>query len=62
MKNRLLILLLLLPLFILPLAGVGAALTVSTVQSTTTTVGAYDRMGIAIGAGLSIGLAALGLD
>jgi len=61
MKNRLLIMLFVLPLFILPLAGVGAALTVSTVQNTTTsTVGAYDRMGIAIGAGLSIGLAALG--
>ncbi|HMK94002.1 MAG TPA: ATP synthase subunit C [Candidatus Limnocylindrales bacterium] len=63
MKNRLLILLLLAPLFILPLVGVAAAFTITTVQSTTTTtttVGQYDRLGIAIGAGLAIGLSALG--
>ena len=63
MKNRLLILLLLLPLVIVSAIGVAVALTVTTVQSTTTTtptVGAYDRLGIAIGAGLAIGLAALG--
>jgi V/A-type H+-transporting ATPase subunit K len=64
MKNRLLILLLLLPLVIVSVIGVAVAFTVTTVQSTTTTtaptVGAYDRLGIAIGAGLAIGLAALG--
>jgi V/A-type H+-transporting ATPase subunit K len=63
MKNRLLIVLLLLPLAILPLIGIAAAFTITTVQSTTTTtttVGAYDRLGIAIGAGLAIGLSALG--
>jgi V/A-type H+-transporting ATPase subunit K len=64
MKNRLLILLLLLPLVIVSVIGVAVAFTITTVQSTTTTtaptVGAYDRLGIAIGAGLAIGLAALG--
>jgi V/A-type H+-transporting ATPase subunit K len=61
MKKRML-LLLLLPLVFLPLLGVAAAFTVSTVQSTTTstTTGVYDRIGIAIGAGLAIGLPALG--
>jgi V/A-type H+-transporting ATPase subunit K len=62
MKKRLLIVLLLLPLVILPITGVVSAFTISTVQSTTTTttVGVYDRLGIAIGAGLAIGLSALG--
>lgn len=56
-----LILLVLVPLALLPLMGVAAAYTVSTVQSTTTTTtGAYDRLGIAIGAGLAIGLSGLG--
>ena len=63
MKNRLLILLFLLPLALLPLIGVAAAFTISTVQATTTTAtttGPYDTLGLAIGAGLSIGLSALG--
>jgi len=60
MKNRMLIVLLLLPLAFLPLIGVAAAFTVSTVQATTTTVGTYDRLGIALGAGLAIGLSGLG--
>ena len=62
MKNRLLILLFLLPLALLPLIGVAAAFTISTVQATTTTTttGTYDTLGLAIGAGLSIGLSALG--
>ncbi len=54
-------------LFVLPLAllipiGFAAAITVSTLQSTTatTTTGQFDTFGLAIGAGLSIGLAALG--
>ena len=42
--------------------GVAAALTVTTVQNqtTTTTAGPYDELGIAIGAGLAIGLSGLG--
>ncbi|MGA2385687.1 MAG: ATP synthase subunit C [Candidatus Bathyarchaeia archaeon] len=56
----------LIALFVLPLAllipiGFAAAITVSTIQtSTPTTGGTYDTFGLAIGAGLSIGLAALG--
>ncbi len=63
MKHKLLILFFLLPLALLPLVGVAAAFTISTVQATTTnttTAGPYDRLGIAIGAGLAIGLSALG--
>lgn len=59
MKHRLLILFFVLPLALLPLIGVAAAFSISTVQSTTTTFGPYDRLGIAIGAGLAIGLSAL---
>ena len=56
----------LIALFVLPLAllipiGLAAAITVSTVQATTTTTsGTYNIFGLAIGSGLSIGLAALG--
>ena len=62
MKNRMLIVLLLLPLAFLPLIGVAAAFTVSTMQATTTTTttGIYDRLGIAFAAGLAVGLSALG--
>lgn len=62
MKKKLLILLFLLPLALLPVIGVAAAFTISTVQSTTTTTttGQFDTFGLAIGAGLSIGLSALG--
>ena len=59
MKNRLFLILFLLPIAILPLVGVAGAYTISTVQSSTSTAGAYDRVGIAISAGLSVGLAAL---
>ncbi len=62
MKRKLL-LFVLLPLVLLPLMGVAAALTVQTVQdqqAQTATTGAFDRFGIAVGAGLAIGLAALG--
>ena len=59
MKPKLLLLFLLLPLALLPIMGLAAALTVTTVQSTTT-AGPYDRLGIAIGAGLAVGLGALG--
>ena len=62
MKNRMLIVLLLLPLVFLPLIGVAAAFSVSTLQATTTTTttAPYDTLGIAIGAGLAIGLSGLG--
>jgi len=63
MKNRMLIVLLLLPLVFLPLIGVAAALSVSTLSSsttTTTTTSPYDTLGLAIGAGLAIGLSGLG--
>lgn len=62
MKRKLL-LFILLPLVLLPLMGMAAALTVQTVQdqqAQTTTTGPYDKIGIAIGAGLAIGLSALG--
>jgi V/A-type H+-transporting ATPase subunit K len=49
------------PLALLPLLGVAAAFTISTLQSTTTTTtGPYDTLGLAIGSGLAIGLSALG--
>ena len=61
MKPKLLFMVIL-PMVLLPLMGLVAAATVSTVQNstTTTTTGQYDRLGIAIGAGLAIGLSALG--
>ena len=61
MRKNILILFIVIPLFLLPLVGVAAAITVTTVQSTSTptTSGAYDKAGIAIGAGLAIGLSAL---
>ncbi len=58
-----LIFLFLLPLVLLPLIGVAAGLTVTTLQNQTaapTSAGAYDKLGIAIGAGLAIGLSGLG--
>jgi V/A-type H+/Na+-transporting ATPase subunit K len=57
MNKAMLIVLLLLPLAVLPLVGIAAAQATST---PTTTVGQYDRLGIAIGAGLAIGLSGLG--
>jgi V/A-type H+-transporting ATPase subunit K len=53
--------LLLLPVAILPLIGLAAAFTISTVQSTTTTttVGPWDRVAIAFAAALAVGLSAL---
>jgi V/A-type H+/Na+-transporting ATPase subunit K len=57
-----LLLFILLPLALLPIMTVAAAITVSTVQSetTTATVGIYDRPIIALSAGLAIGLSGLG--
>ena len=62
MKTKLL-LLVIIPLVILPLMGVAAALTIDTIQNqttTTTTNGQFDRVGIAISAALAIGLPGLG--
>ena len=62
MKRKLL-LLVILTLVLLPLMSVAAALTIDTVQNqttTTTTTGQFDRVGIAIGAALAIGLPGLG--
>jgi len=62
LKKKLLILLFLLPLAFLPLIGVAAAFTISTLQSsttTTTTTSPYNTIGLAIGAGLAIGLPSL---
>ena len=59
MKGKL-ILLFVLPLALLVPIGLAAAYTLSTIQSTTSTTGQFDTFGLAVGAGLSIGLAALG--
>ena len=60
MKNRKVLLLFLLPLTFLPFIGVAAAYSVTTLQAATTTVtGAYDRVAIAIGAMLSVGLSTI---
>jgi V/A-type H+-transporting ATPase subunit K len=61
--KRKLLLLVILTLVLLPLMSVAAALTIDTVQNqttTTTTTGQFDRVGIAIGAALAIGLPGLG--
>jgi V/A-type H+-transporting ATPase subunit K len=60
LKHRRLILFFVLPLVLLPLVGVAAAFSISTVQATTTTAGPYDKIGIAIGAALAVSLSALG--
>ncbi len=63
-RLRLIILFLLLPLAMLPLVGAVAVYTSSTVfsnpQPQVASTGAYDRVGIAIGAGIAVGLATLG--
>lgn len=60
MKSNMKIMFLLLPLMLLPFVGVAAAFSINTVQAqTTTTSGLYDKIGIAIGAGLAVGLSAL---
>lgn len=66
MKKRAIIMFVLLPLALLPLLGLAAAFTTDTIQAqtepetTTTTTGVYDRIGIAVSAGLAIGLTGLG--
>ncbi len=60
MKGKILVLFLLPLVVLVPLVGMAAAFSVSTVQATTTTAGPYDRLGIAISAGLAIGLSSLG--
>ncbi len=63
-RLRLIILFLLLPLALLPLVGAVAVYTSSSVlsvpQPQVVPSGAYDRVGIAIGAGIAVGLATLG--
>jgi V/A-type H+/Na+-transporting ATPase subunit K len=60
LKTKLL-LLVILPLVLIPLMGVAAGATIQTVQEQTpTTSGGIDKVGIAIGAGLAIGLSGLG--
>jgi V/A-type H+-transporting ATPase subunit K len=61
--KRKLLLFVLLPLVLLPLMGMAAALTVQTVQdqqAQTATTGSFDRVGIALAAALAISLPALG--
>lgn len=60
MKPRILILFLLLPLALLPIIGLAAAFTVTTVQAQTATSGPYDRIGIAVAAAATVGLSAFG--
>ncbi len=60
MKSRTLLVFLLLPIALLPVMGFAAAFTITTVQNQTTTAGAFDRLGIAISAGVAVGLSALG--
>jgi V/A-type H+/Na+-transporting ATPase subunit K len=59
LKPRILILFLLLPLVLLPVIGIAAAFTVTTVQAQTATYGVYDRIGIALAAGLAVGISAI---
>ncbi len=58
MKIRALFLMLLPLLFAAPIA-LAVALTVTPIQAQTTTSGPYDRIGIALGAGIAVGLSAL---
>lgn len=57
MKRRLLILMFL-PLLIAAPIAVAVALTVTPIQAQTTTSGPYDRVAIAVSAGLAVGLSA----
>ena len=65
-KTRMLILFLLFPIAVLPVAAAAAVYTVSSgftqpqPQATTNAPGVYDRIGIAISAGIAVGLATLG--
>jgi V/A-type H+-transporting ATPase subunit K len=66
LKKYLLIVIMLLPLMLMPLVGavvvfvVAPSVSASTPQPQVATSGAYDRLGLALGAGISVGLAALG--
>ena len=60
MKLKIFLLFFLLPMALLPIMGLAAAFSVTTVQTQTTTVGPYDRIGIAMGAAAAVGLSALG--
>ncbi len=56
-NRRILLVFLLLPIVLVPIMGIAAAFTVTTVQNQTTTSGTYDRVAIAISAALSVSLA-----
>jgi V/A-type H+-transporting ATPase subunit K len=60
MKKRTLMLILLFQLAFIPLVSAAAVLTFSPSISQADTNGPYDRIGIAISAGLAVGLATLG--
>ncbi len=64
MRRKMSIILMLLPLALMPLAGVAVAFSVGTAfeapQPQVTSAGPNDRLGIAIGAALVVGLAAFG--
>jgi V/A-type H+/Na+-transporting ATPase subunit K len=59
LKLRYALLIMLLPLMAMSVAGVAFALTVAPAQATTTTSGPYDKIGIAIAAGLAVGMSSL---
>jgi len=62
MKTRFLFMFFVLPLALIPIVSAAVVLTVSPylAQAQTVTTGTYDRLGIALGAGLAVGLAAIG--
>jgi len=64
LKKYMLIVIMLLPLMLMPLVGAVVVFAVapqaSTPQPQVATTGSYDRLGLALGAGISVGLAALG--
>ena len=65
MKKHILILVMLLPLIIMPAVAAAVVFTVTPSvvppePQAATTTGAYDRLGLALGAGIAVGLAALG--
>jgi V/A-type H+/Na+-transporting ATPase subunit K len=61
LKLRYALLIMLLPIMAMSVAGVAFALTISPAQTTTTsTAGPYDTIGLAIAAGLAVGMSGLG--
>jgi V/A-type H+/Na+-transporting ATPase subunit K len=60
LKLRLSFLLMLMTLMFMPLIGVAVAYTVVPLQTATSTVEPNDRLGIAVAAGIAVGLSSLG--